>query len=198
MKTLNSIKHTMYLVMMSAIVVVGLLLVILVGIEVIGRATGLLAPPGSMLRLSATKGYELDPAKPNINSHGLRNREFPLQKPEHTFRIVTLGDSFTYGLGLKSEETYVKQLEALLNTQRDAHETRYEVLNAGVPGYNTHQEFIHLQEVGMPFNPDLILVGFVLNDAEIGYFGLKTMSGEDWRMKAKRWMKENVALYSDY
>jgi hypothetical protein len=106
-------------------------------IEIVGRASGLLELQPSTTRFSATKGYELTPDHANINSHGLRDEEFSLAKPADRFRILALGDSFTYGHGVRSEETYVKQLEAMLNHKLGNRGIRYEVLNAGVPGYKS-------------------------------------------------------------
>src|SRR5262249_11129127 len=50
-----------------------------------------------------------------INSHGLRDDEIRLPKPPHVFRILLLGDSFTFGVGVELHETFTKQLGALLN-----------------------------------------------------------------------------------
>jgi GDSL-like Lipase/Acylhydrolase family len=165
-------------------------------VEVGGRLTGLLIPPSNLMRFSETKGYELNPTHQEVNANGLRDREFPLQKPPDTFRILAIGDSFTYGDGVTQKETYVKQLEALLNQKLGNRGLRYEVLNAGVPGYNTQQELIHFNEVGRPFDPDLILLEFTLNDAELGMFGLKNVEGSMGLMRLKQWIKANFALYS--
>jgi lysophospholipase L1-like esterase len=165
-------------------------------IEVVGRASGLLELQPSTTRFSATKGYELTPDHKNINSHGLRDREISLLKPSNTFRILALGDSFTYGAGVRIEETYVKQLEAMLNQKLGNRGIRYEVLNAGVPGYNTHQELIHLKEVGLLYHPDLILIGFTMSDAELGFFGLKNATGPNWPIQLKEWIKDHFALYN--
>ena len=165
-------------------------------VEVVGRVFGLLQLNPSATRFSATKGYELDPARKNINTRGLRDREFPLLKPANTFRILALGDSYTYGAGVSIEETYVKQLEATLNETLNDRGFRYEVLNAGVPGYNTYQELIHLREVGLQYNPDMILLGFTLSDAELGFFGLKSVEGRSWLLQFKEWVKDHFALYS--
>ncbi len=192
----KSLKSLIKLIMMSTIITIGFLVVSLFLVEGIGRATGLLSPFRSMMRMSATKGYELDPAQPHINSHGLRDREFSLQKMPNTFRIVTLGDSFTYGQGVLSQETYVKQLEMLLNVQREGQSLRYEVLNAGVPGYNTRQEFLHLKEVGLQFEPDIVLIGYNMNDADLGFMGVRNRGGQDGLMRVKKWMKDNIALYN--
>jgi lysophospholipase L1-like esterase len=175
--------------------IVGSLIVFTLLIEIVGRASGLLKLQPSTTRFSATKGYELTPDHKSINSHGLRDQELSLVKPSNTFRILALGDSFTYGHGVRREETYVKQLEAILNHKLGNRGIRYEVLNAGVPGYNTHQELIHLQEVGLLYQPDVILLGFTMSDAELGFFGLKNVAGQNWPIQLKEWTKNHFALY---
>ena len=170
------------------------LVLCMLAVEAVGRISGLLEPRSST-RFSKTKGYELIPDRKNINSHGLRDQEFSLQKPMNTFRILAVGDSYTYGQGVKSEETYVKQLEAMLNRKRGHRGIRYEVLNAGVPGYNTQQELIHLQEVGLLYQPDAIVLAFTMTDAERGFFNLKDLEGRLWLIRLKEWIKEQFALY---
>lgn len=102
-----------------------------------------------------------------INALGFRDREFPPEKPDGTCRIVALGDSITFGQGVPLADTYPKQLEALLRgSQDDGH--AYEVLNAGVQGYNTLQEAAVLRHRILPLQPDLLLLGFTeTNDPEI-------------------------------
>lgn len=144
----------------------------LLAIEAVARTFRLLPPPSQNFRFSPTKGYELVPGHKEINSHGLRDREYSVVKPPHTFRILALGDSFTYGDGVALEETWMKDLERRLNRQLGDTGIHFEVLNAGIPGYNTHQELIHLQDVGLQFDPNLVVVEFTLNDAELGMMGL--------------------------
>src|SRR3989344_96578 len=100
-----------------------------------------------------------------INSKGFRDREYHEEKSENTLRIAGLGDSFTFGGGVKTEDTYLKQLEKMLNSKSSSKPV--EVLNMGVPGYNTYQELILLKEVGLNYKPDLVIVGFVLNDVDL-------------------------------
>lgn len=50
----------------------------------------------------------------HINAHGTRGPEFSVQKPPGTFRILSLGDSRTFGWGLAEEETYSRQVEKLV------------------------------------------------------------------------------------
>jgi lysophospholipase L1-like esterase len=166
-------------------------------IEAIGRVSGFLQTPSRLTRFSPTKGYELIPGHGEINTYGLRDREFQLQKPPDTYRIVAIGDSFTYGDGVRKEDTWVKQLESLLNREAGGETLfRYEVLNAGVPGYNTEQEFIHFNEVGLQLHPDLTVLQFTLNDAELGSFGLRDVQNRMWLLWTKEWLKAHFALYS--
>lgn len=105
----------------------------------------------------------------STNSFGLRGDATMLQKPNDTYRVVVVGDSITLGWGVPGDETYPAQLERLLNTAppggfpQDVH---YEVLNLGVGNYNTVQEVARLRNVGLQFDPDLILLGYFINDAE--------------------------------
>jgi len=99
------------------------------------------------------------------NSHGQRDREFQLEKPPSTYRILSLGDSFTFGTGLNIEDTYPKQLERMLNADSSRGELNYEVINCGVEGYNTAQELAYLKEKGLDFKPDLVLLQYLYNDA---------------------------------
>lgn len=99
-----------------------------------------------------------------INSLGLRDREYSVKKPPGTTRIIILGDSLTFGQGVRVEETYPKRLEELL-TKRHPRK-KFEVFNTGVCGYNTLAEYLMLKEKWVAFHPDIVMVGFVLNDAE--------------------------------
>ena len=96
------------------------------------------------------------------NSEGFRDVEHSLRKPEGTFRILGLGDSFTFGVGAPYKQTYLARLETLLN-QRQASGT-VEVIKAGMPKYHPELERILLQHYGTRYEPDLVLVAFLPND----------------------------------
>jgi len=103
------------------------------------------------------------------NSFGLRDKERPKEKPAHTYRIVALGDSITMGWGVEQNMTYSMQLERMLNArppQAFPLGLNYEVLNLGVGNYNTVQEVMRLKNLGLSFDPDLIILGYFINDAE--------------------------------
>lgn len=102
-----------------------------------------------------------------INSAGLRDREFSLAKPDGTYRILVLGDSTTFGWGVRQEKTYAKRLEQLLNERPPPRAPKAcEVINMGVGNYNTAQEVAYFMERGRLYKPDMVLLGFYTNDAE--------------------------------
>lgn len=111
----------------------------------------------------STRGFEIRPhATEEINSHGMRMREVPLAKPEGTYRVLVLGDSIAFGIGVAREATFGAVLERKL---RERHPDRnFEVLNGGVISYNTEQQLDWLVERGMAFAPDALVVAHCPND----------------------------------
>lgn len=101
----------------------------------------------------------------SINSHGLRDREYSLEKPPGVYRIVMLGDSTTFGWGVPEEQTVAKILERQLNATGRG-QRRFEVLNAGVGNYGTVQEYHHYLTYDRAFKPDLAILTYFINDPE--------------------------------
>ena len=100
-----------------------------------------------------------------INAHGLRDFEYDYEKRPGVYRILVLGDSITFGWGVPFAATYAKRLERLLNAHATAGHS-YQVINSGVGNWNTAQEVEWLRHEGLRYEPDLILLGYFLNDAE--------------------------------
>jgi len=98
----------------------------------------------------------------HTNSYGLRDDEFPLLPDVNTFRIICLGDSLTFGNGVRFEDAWPKQLQAILNRQEGS--SRVQVINAGVSAYDTWQEIDYLEKYGIEFRPKVVIVGFYAND----------------------------------
>jgi lysophospholipase L1-like esterase len=99
------------------------------------------------------------------NALGFRGREIPAQPDPGTFRILTLGDSFTFGWGVEEEETFIRVLERRLSAVG-----RVEVINAGVPGYSADQYLLFLRTRGFALRPDAILLIECGNDdQELGW-----------------------------
>jgi lysophospholipase L1-like esterase len=101
----------------------------------------------------------------SINRLGLRDHELAVPKPADTVRILALGDSVTFGYGVRLEETYLKVLEGRLNA-RAAPGVRYEVVNAGVEESGLDAYYHALRALAPELEPDLVLVGIVLNDIQ--------------------------------
>jgi len=100
------------------------------------------------------------------NSDGFRGKEFRIPKPSNTFRIVFLGDSFTFGEGVKDDDIFTEKLAHLLNENRTIKATHFESLNFGVGGYNTEQSLFLLKNYALKTDPDSIILTHTLNDAE--------------------------------
>jgi lysophospholipase L1-like esterase len=127
------------------------------------------------------------------NRRGLRERELPLAKPAGTRRILFLGDSVTFGPGVRDDEPYARQVEALLQADGAG---PVETVNAGVVGYNTTQELGRLEDAGFAYQPDAVVLTFVVNDL------LETFSIFDHQYEptgllapAKAWLRRNSNLY---
>lgn len=96
-----------------------------------------------------------------INSKGLRDPERPYEKPDGTFRILMLGDSFVEGLQVGQDQTLPVQLEAVLSQQSSI---PVEVINAGVSRYSTDNALLFLEGEGLHYEPDLVIYNFYPND----------------------------------
>lgn len=99
------------------------------------------------------------------NSLGFRDHEYINPKPSDTYRIVCLGDSFTWGQGVHQNDVYAKKLELLLNEERKDI-SRFEVINCGRCGYSTSEERYCLLQQAMEYSPDLVILQMCDNDNE--------------------------------
>ncbi|WP_372367096.1 SGNH/GDSL hydrolase family protein [Candidatus Uabimicrobium sp. HlEnr_7] len=110
--------------------------------------------------------YELQPGAQGwwqgtyvtVGKQGRRDDDVVVERKKGNIRIAVLGDSETFGLGVIDEDTYCEQLEKLLAKKY------CEVINFGVVGYNTEQEAALLKNKVLKYKPDIIIVGYVLND----------------------------------
>jgi lysophospholipase L1-like esterase len=100
-------------------------------------------------------------AEVTTNSLGQRSPELSPKSPA-TFRILSLGESTTFGVGVRDDETYSARLAREL-AESDPRR-RFEVINAGVPAYSSFQSLLYLQLRGLSLEPDLVLFYHELND----------------------------------
>ena len=94
-----------------------------------------------------------------INSDSLNERfDYTPEKPDRTFRIITIGDSFTYGMYVDTKYNYSEQLENLLNNTLSCKEyDKFEVINLGVGGYDIQYSSERYKIRGQKYNPDFLI-----------------------------------------
>ncbi len=126
--------------------------------------------PGQPIR-EATADYDVTY---EVNAQGFRSRyDFaaPSSPPPVTRRIAFLGDSFTFGSGVREEETFVAQVERELansDTERGASENPQEIqaLNYGLGGFGVDQMALALEHYALPWGADLVVISFIRNDLD--------------------------------
>jgi lysophospholipase L1-like esterase len=101
---------------------------------------------------------KIDHKPVHVNSHGTRGPEFSAEKPADTIRILSLGDSRTFGWGLTEAETYSDRLQRLLQGQVGK-KKKVEVINAGVNAWSYMQMLVYFRETGIKYNPDCVIIG---------------------------------------
>lgn len=93
-----------------------------------------------------------------INADSLNERmDYSMIKADHTFRIVTLGDSFTYGLFVNTSDNYSEQLEVALNARTCANVEHFDVINLGVPSYDIGYSMERFRMRGEKYAPDMVI-----------------------------------------
>lgn len=145
-----------------------------------------------------------------ISTQGLRDDEYGPARPDE-YRIMLLGDSFTFGHGLTIEETISRQLQGILNERLPGKEIS--VINAGVVGYGPWQEHGLLREVGFGLEPDLVILQLLpsndihdtmLRDMKVprSYPRLSSVrnmillfADRDWKMRLDLWLQDHSVVY---
>ncbi|OOZ42725.1 SGNH/GDSL hydrolase family protein [Solemya elarraichensis gill symbiont] len=137
------------------------------------------------------------------NSDGWRDTEHQLQKKTgDSLRIAVLGDSFMEGYSVELKDSFHKRLETRLN-QLNANA---EVINFGVGGYGTLQEYITYRDYASAYKPDIVIVGFYLGNDLVNnaqHFDTYKKKGS-FKMKATRPYLDQTnqsewnVIYADY
>lgn len=105
------------------------------------------------------------------NSQGWKDVEHKFEKPAGTFRILVLGDSYTYGM-VPLEELYTRQVELLL--KQKGHRN-VEVITIAAGGWGTDQELEALVQEGVKYTPDIVIYQFCENDLDNNLLPTPTM-----------------------
>lgn len=153
-------------IVFSAIIVVGLLLlaegavrtwalVFRTSYERYNARTGRLELVPN-LRYTNSRGQEFW-----INSKGFVGPEFDDHPGPDVYRIIALGDSCTFATGFW-KVGYPSQLQALLNDGRSSR--RFEVINAGIEGYNSAFALARIRGELLRYRPHLMIIYIGWND----------------------------------
>jgi lysophospholipase L1-like esterase len=117
-----------------------------------------------------------------INGKGLFGPELTYAKPDNTARILYLGDSVTFGYAMPSYRlSFPYCVEPILQDHVDG---QIQTINAGVPGYNTRQEYLYLRQEGIKYDPDLVVVAITLNDVTDRYLAVDALASGNGGLKA--------------
>jgi hypothetical protein len=102
------------------------------------------------------------PREIRTNSEGFRDIERRRAKPPDSTRIVVLGDSFVEAVEVDSQATFPRLLEQRLT--EGSCTRRFEVLNFGMRGYGTAQEYLLLEHRVLPYQPDIVVLAFFVGN----------------------------------
>ena len=91
------------------------------------------------------------------NSMGFRGTaEYSAAIPEGRYRIIFLGNSFTYGVDAGDENTFVAQIPSL--------DPSIETVNMGVAGYGIDQMYLFYQRYQVQYATNLVVLTFIEDD----------------------------------
>jgi len=96
-----------------------------------------------------------------LNSMEYRSREFNVDK-RGRFRVLVVGDSFTFGWGVEDNETYPARIEKIVANEH--HRNDVEVINASFAAGSPDIYYLFIKERGLQLKPDLILIGFFVGN----------------------------------
>jgi len=126
------------------------------------------------LRYTNSRGQEFW-----INSKGFVGPEFDAQPGAGVYRIIALGDSCTFATGFW-QIGYPSILQRLLNDGGSSR--RFEVINAGIEGYNSAYALDRIRDELLRYRPHLMIIYIGWNDL------MKTDPANASRVDEYRWL----------
>ncbi len=103
------------------------------------------------------------------NSHGLRDREYTIAKPEGVYRIALLGSSMDMGWGVGTDDTYENKLEDWLNAHaaKRGIARRFEVVNFAMAAYSPLHRLESFHSKALAYKPDLVVYSATMLDSRL-------------------------------
>lgn len=155
-------------------------------VEQAGReAPGVFQPAWFETRVGYTlrPGARIEAWGDSFVANALGYRTHPPRKPARTFRVVFLGDSWTYGMGIRERDSFPAQFERLANRLRPAGSPSVQAWALALPGYNTFNELAALEIYFDWLRPDAVVLCPTHNDIDSS--GIATPAGRLARSRAR-------------
>lgn len=118
-----------------------------------------------------------------LNSQGARDVEHAIEKPPDTLRIVVVGDSYAAAFEVELEEAFWSVAERALEACPALGDRRVEMINVSKRGYGTTEELLALRRIGLPYDPDWVVLAF--------------LTGNDFRNNTRA-LKDSDRPYFEY
>jgi len=126
----------------------------------------------------------------SLNSEGFRDDEFPAKETHAAFRVMCVGDSWTFGANVGQNQAYPQQFQALLRNEFPGKDI--EVFNLGVLGYSSYQGLQLLKKRIDELRPNVVVIGFGMNDSSMA--GYRDRDMPQSREKSPTFLRQMVAL----
>lgn len=154
---------------------------------------------GALARQGPRRTMVEERPRSRMDQPDFREPGFEIQDKLGEFRILVIGDSFSWGDGVYWWDAYPHRLESRLNAVSRG--DRFEVINWSRPGWNTWRQLRSVEGRLDELDPDLVILAFVLNDPEpVERSRLKRMlSAAAGRLPSpgpSAWLFENSRFYA--
>ena len=113
-----------------------------------------------------------------LNGIGFRGLLLPKQHKQGVSRVLTLGDSYNFGLGVEDDETYPVQLGQVLEENGGG----FEVMDISYPGWAPINEANAYRVLAREYKPDVVVLGFTFNDLQPPDSGVRYTDGIFFRL----------------
>jgi SGNH hydrolase-like domain, acetyltransferase AlgX len=166
--------------------------------EITFRVYGHFQPTFIFHGSSFSRSYNMYRGKPNspdydskLNSHGFKGKDYTIAKPPNTYRIIAIGDSFTFGV-VPYQYNYVNLIEQGLKQRSSGPGGRtYEVINMGISATGPRDYLTLLTDEGLALHPDMLIVSVFIGNDFIE--AQRNDVGQDARFK-RPWYRSSYVL----
>jgi hypothetical protein len=157
----------------SAGVALACILLAVIAIEAVLRAAGIAFPDffrddpvlGRSLRPGAYGWWTAEGTSyVEINADGMRDREHAIAKPPDVLRVAVLGDAYAAAFEVSQDAGFPAEMERDLATCPALAGRSVEVMNFGLGGAGTAQQYLMLEDRVWKYAPDVVVLAFVTGD----------------------------------